>query len=76
MSTWVADPASIEMVMLFGVFPTTASAIAASFCSVSPCGGSISRAPAPPGCGSALRSTFALGVIGKAGRCSKCEGIM
>jgi len=29
MSTWVADPASIEMVMLFGVFPTTACAIAA-----------------------------------------------
>jgi diguanylate cyclase (GGDEF)-like protein len=28
-STWVAGPASIEMVMLFGVFPTTASAIAA-----------------------------------------------
>ena len=29
MTTWVASPASIEMVMLFAVFPTTASAIAA-----------------------------------------------
>ncbi len=29
MTTWVASPSSIEMVMLFAVFPTTASAIAA-----------------------------------------------
>jgi diguanylate cyclase (GGDEF)-like protein len=29
MTTWVASPASVEMVMLFAVFPTTASAIAA-----------------------------------------------
>src|SRR4029077_8026786 len=29
MTTWVASSASIEMVMLFAVFPTTASAIAA-----------------------------------------------
>ena len=29
MATWVASSASIEMVMLFAVFPTTASAIAA-----------------------------------------------
>ena len=29
MTTWVASPSSVEMVMLFAVFPTTASAIAA-----------------------------------------------
>jgi len=29
MTTWVASPASVEMVMLFAVFPTTAAAIAA-----------------------------------------------